>query len=199
MLLENAPCAECMDKGLGFLLNHKNIIATAYWTLLLKPSFLISQGHPCWHTFHALMSAKNKRPIKCVKPKLTPLFFHSSHARYAWLLYYKIQQLFWECVIMHECNNNFVFPSYSSIYTAFLNIHCFFFPLVYMQSTGFPHSIEAVHLSNTENSCNAVDRPDIKPYCFTVNSLLIFMWYARWFRTIVFITLHAMEVRLTGR
>ena len=33
---------------------------------------------------------------------------------------------------MHECNNNFAFPSHSSIYTAILNIHCFFFPLVYI-------------------------------------------------------------------
>ena len=127
MLLENAPCVECMVKETGFLLYHRNIIATAYLILLLKPSFLISQGQPCWHTFHALMSAKNTRPIKCVKPKLTPLFFHSLHAWYKWLLYYKIQQLFWECVIMHECNNNFAFPSHSSIYTAILNIHCFFF------------------------------------------------------------------------
>ena len=74
------------------------------------------------------MSAKSKRQIKCVKPKLTPLYFHSSHAWYAWLLYYKIQQFFLECVIMHECNNNFAFPSHSSIYIAILNIHCFFFP-----------------------------------------------------------------------
>ena len=132
MLLENAPCVECMDKGLCFLLKHRNIIATAYWMLLVKPSFLISLGQTCWHTFHALRSAKNKRPVKCVKPKLTPLYFRSSHAWYAWLLYYKIQQFFLECVIMHECNNNFAFPSYSYIYTAILNIHCFFFPLVYM-------------------------------------------------------------------
>ena len=126
MLLENAPCVECMDKGLCFLLKHRNIIATAYWILLLKPSFLISQGQPCWHTFHALMYAKNKRPIKCVKPKSTPLYFHPSHAWYAWLLYYKIQQFFLECVAMHECNN-FAIPSRSSIYTAISNIHCFFF------------------------------------------------------------------------
>ena len=33
---------------------------------------------------------------------------------------------------MHECNNNFAFPLHSSIYTAILNIHCFFFPLVYI-------------------------------------------------------------------
>ena len=131
MPLENAPCVECMDKGLCFLLKHSSIIATVYWILLLKPSFVISQGQPCWHTFHALMSPKNKRPIKCVKPTLTPLYFDSSHAWYAWLVYYKIQQLFIECVIMHECNNNFAFPSHSSIYTAILNIHCFFFPLVY--------------------------------------------------------------------
>ena len=131
MLLENAPCVECMDKGLCFLLKHRNIIATAYWILLLKPSLVISQGQPCWHTFHALMSAKNKRPINCVKRKLTPLYFHSSHAWYAWLLYNKIQQFFWECVLMHECNNNFAFPLHSSFYAAVLNIHCFFFPLVY--------------------------------------------------------------------
>ena len=124
---------KCMDKGLCFLLKHRNIIATTYWILLLKPSFLISQGQQCWHTFHALMSAKNKRPIKCVKPKLTPLYFHSSHAWYAWLIYYTIQQFFLECVIMHEWNNNFAFPSHSSIYTAILNIHCFFFPLVYLR------------------------------------------------------------------
>ena len=116
MLLENAPCVECIDKGLCFLLKHRYIIATAYWILLLKPSFVISQGQPCWHTFHALMSAKNKRPIKCVKPKLTPLYFHSSHAWNTLLLYCKIQQFFWECVIMHECNNYFSFPSQSSIY-----------------------------------------------------------------------------------
>ena len=130
MLLENAPCVEFMDKGLCFLLKHRDNIATTYWKLLLKPSFLISQGQPCWHTFHALMSAKNKRPIKCVRPKLTPLFFHSSHAWYTWLLYYKIQQFFLQCVIMHEYNNNFKFPSHSSIYTAISNIHRFFFPLV---------------------------------------------------------------------
>ena len=94
MLLDNAPCVECMDKGLCFLLKHRNIIATTYWILRLKPSFVISQGQPCWHTFHALLSAKNKRPIKWVKPKLTPLYFHSSHAWYAWLLYFKIQQFF---------------------------------------------------------------------------------------------------------
>ena len=128
--------AECMDKELCFLLKHRNIIATAYCILLLKPSFVISQGQPCWHTFHALMSAKNKRPIKCVEPKLTPLYFHSSHAWYAWLLYYNIQQFFLECVIMHECNNNFAFPSHSYIYTAILNIHCFFFPLVYKSCAG---------------------------------------------------------------
>ena len=133
MLLENAPCVECMDKGLCFFfLKHRNIITTAYWILLLKYSFVISQGQPCWHTFNALMSAKNKRPIKCVKPKLAPLFFHSLLAWYAWLLYYKIQQFFLECVIMHECNNNFAFPSHNSIYKAILNVHCFFFPLVYI-------------------------------------------------------------------
>ena len=132
MLLENALCVECIDKGLCFRLEHRNIIAIAYWILLLKPLFVISQGQPCWHTFHALMSAKNKRPIKCVKPKLTPLYFHSSHAWYAWLLYYKIQQYFLECVIMHKCYNNFAFPYHSSIYIAILNIHCFFFPLVYI-------------------------------------------------------------------
>ena len=119
-------------KGLCFLLKYRNIIAIAHWILLLKPSFVISQGQPCLYTFHAIMSAKNKRPIKCVKPKLTPLYFHSSHAWYAWLLYYKIQQFFVECVIMQECNNNFAFPSHSSINTAILNIHCFFFPLVYI-------------------------------------------------------------------
>ena len=128
MLLENAPCVECMDKGLCFLLQHRNIIATASWILLLKPSFLILQGQPCWYTFNALyMSATNKRPIECVKPKLTILYLHSSHACYEWLLYYKIQQFFLECVIMHECNNNFAFPSQSSIHTSILNIHCFFF------------------------------------------------------------------------
>ena len=132
MLLENAPCVECMNKGLCFFLKHRNIIATAYWIFVLKPLFVISQGQPCWLTFNALMSAKNKRPIRCVKPKLTPLYFHSTYAWYAWLLYYKIQQFSLECVIMHECNNNFAFPSHSSIYTAILNIHCFFFPLVYL-------------------------------------------------------------------
>ena len=30
MLLENAQCVECMDKGLCFLLKHRNIIATTY-------------------------------------------------------------------------------------------------------------------------------------------------------------------------
>ena len=131
MLLENTPWVECMDKGLCFLLKHGNIIATANWIFLLKHSFVISQGQPCWHTFHELLSAKNNRPIKCLKPKLTPLYFHSSHAWYAWLLYYKIQQFFIECVIMHECNNNFAFHLHSTIYTSILNIHCFFFPLVY--------------------------------------------------------------------
>ena len=63
--------------------------------------------------------------LKSVKPKLTPLYFHSSHTWYAWLLYYKIQQFFLECVILHECYNNFAFPSHSSIHTAILNIHCF--------------------------------------------------------------------------
>ena len=110
MLLENAPCVECIDKGLCFLLNHRKIIGTAYWILLLKPSFVISQGQPCWHAFHALISAKNKRPLRCVKPKLIPLYFHSSHAWYAWLLYYKIRQLFLEYARMHECNNYFAFP-----------------------------------------------------------------------------------------
>ena len=109
---------------------NRNIFATAYWILLLKPSFVISQGQPCWHAFHASMSAKNKRPIKCVKPQWTPLYFHSSHAWYAWLLYKKIQRFFLQCVRMHECNYNFAFPSHSSIYTAIINIHCFFFPLV---------------------------------------------------------------------
>ena len=132
MLLENAPCEECIDKGMCFLLKHRNIIATAYWMLLLKPSFVISQGQPCWYTFHAIMPATNKRPIKCVKPKLTPLYFHSLHARYAWLLYNTIQQFFLECIIIHEYNNDFAFPLYSSIYTAILNIQCFFFPLVYL-------------------------------------------------------------------
>ena len=127
MLLENAPCVECMDKGSCFLLKHRNIVATAYWKLLLKPSFVISQGQPCWHTFHVFMSAKN-----CVKPKSTPLYFHSSHAWYAWLLYHQIQQFLLGCVIMHECNNNFAFPSYPSINTAILNIHSFFCPLVYI-------------------------------------------------------------------
>ena len=139
MLLENAPCVECMDKGLCFLLKHRNIIATAYWIYLLNPSFVISQGQPCWHTFHALISAKNKRQIKYVKPKLPPLYFHSSHAWYAWLLYYKIQQFFIECIKMHECYTNFAFLSHSSIYTAFLNIHCFFFPLVYIFDILFYH------------------------------------------------------------
>ena len=32
---------------------------------------------------------------------------------------------------MRECYNNFVFPSHSFIYTAILNIHCFF-PLEYV-------------------------------------------------------------------
>ena len=131
VLLENAPCVECMDNGFCYLLKHSNIIAPTYWILLLKHSLLVSQGLPSWHTFHTLMSAKNKRPIKRVKPKLTPLYFHSSHAWYAWLLYYKIKQFFLECVILHECNNNFAFLSHSSIYTAILSIHCFFFPLVY--------------------------------------------------------------------
>ena len=131
MLLENTPCVECMDKGLCFLLKHRNVIATAYWILLLKPSFLISQGVTCWYTFHALMSAKNKRPIKCVKPKLTPLYFHSSHAWYTWLLYYTIQHFVLQCIIIHECSNDFAFLLHSSIYTAILNIHCFCFPLVY--------------------------------------------------------------------
>ena len=133
MLLENAPSVECMEKRLCFLLKHRNIIATAYWILLLKPSFVISQGQTCWHTFRALMSAKNKRPMKCMKPKLTPVYFHSSHAWYTWLLYYKIQQFFLECVRMHEYNNDIAFPSHSSIHTAILNIHCFFFPLVYIR------------------------------------------------------------------
>ena len=127
MLLENAACVECMDKGLCFLLKHRNIIATAYWILLLKPSLEISQGQPCWHTFHALMSAKNKLPIKFVKPKFTPRYFHSSNVGYAWLIYYKIQWFFLECVIMHECNNNFAFPSHSSIYTAILKYTVSFF------------------------------------------------------------------------
>ena len=54
---------------------------------LLSKYGLISTEFDCidrgGHTFHALimlMSAKNKRPNKCVKPKLTPLYFHSSHA-----------------------------------------------------------------------------------------------------------------------
>ena len=33
---------------------------------------------------------------------------------------------------MHECNNKFAFRSHSTIYTAILYIHCFFFPLVYI-------------------------------------------------------------------
>ena len=102
-------CVKCMDTVLCFLLKHRNIIATNCWILLLKPLFVISQGQQCWHTFHALMSAKNKCPIKCVKPKLTPLYFNSSHAWYAWLLYYKIQQFFLECIIMNESNNNYAF------------------------------------------------------------------------------------------
>ena len=32
MLLENAPCVKYKDKGLCFLLEHRNIIATAYYT-----------------------------------------------------------------------------------------------------------------------------------------------------------------------
>ena len=99
-----------MHRGLCFLLKHRNIIATAYGILFLKPSFVISQDQPCWHTLHALMPAKNKRPNKCVKPILTPLYFHSSHVWYGWLLYYTIQQFFLKCIIMHECYNNFAFP-----------------------------------------------------------------------------------------
>ena len=124
--VQNAWIKDCI-----FFLNtgisSPQLIEYYFWNL----SFVISQGQPCWHTFHALMSATNKRAIKCVKPKLTPLYFHSSHAWYTWLLYYKIQQFFLECAIMHERNNNFAFPSHSSFYTAILNIHCFFFPLVY--------------------------------------------------------------------
>ena len=34
---------------------------------------------------------------------------------------------------MTKCNNNFAFLSHSSIFTAILNIHCFFFTLVYIK------------------------------------------------------------------
>ena len=44
----------------------------------------------------------------------------------------RFSSFFLECVIMHECHNNFAFPSHSSVYTAILNIYCFFFPLVYI-------------------------------------------------------------------
>ena len=35
---------------------------------------------------------------------------------------------------MHECYNNVAFHLHSTIYTAILNIHCFFFPLVYIHT-----------------------------------------------------------------
>ena len=41
VLRENAPCVECMDKGLCFLLKYRAIVATAYCHLLLKPSYVI--------------------------------------------------------------------------------------------------------------------------------------------------------------
>ena len=131
MLRENAPCVKCIAKGVCFLLIHMTIIATAYWILLLKRSFVVWKGQPGSHAFYELMSA-NKGPIKCVKTNLTPLYFNSSDAWYALLHYFKFQYFFKECVRIHECNNNFAFPSHSYIYTASLNIHCFFFPLVYM-------------------------------------------------------------------
>ena len=135
MLRENAPWIECIDKSPCFLLKHRAIIATAYWILFLKPSLVLWQGQRCLNAFHELMSSKTKRPILCVKPKLTPLYFHSLHVwyAYAWLLYYTFQQFFYQCVKMHECNNNFGFCSHSSIFTSILNIHVSF-PIVYINN-----------------------------------------------------------------
>ena len=39
----------------------------------------------------------------------------------------QVSAVFFKCVKMQEYNNNFAFPSHSSIYTAIRNTHCFFF------------------------------------------------------------------------
>ena len=75
MLLENAPCVECMDKGLCFLPKYRAIIATAYWILLLMPSFAIWQGQPCSHAFHELVSEEQTSNIMCetkIDPSVLP-------------------------------------------------------------------------------------------------------------------------------
>ena len=68
-----------------------------------------------------------------MKPKLTPLFFHSSHAWYAWLLYYKFQQFFLMNVL--KCTN--VIRILHFFFTFFYlysnsNIQSFFFRLVFV-------------------------------------------------------------------
>ena len=52
---------------------------------------------------------------------------------------------------MHECNNNFAFPSHSFIYTAILNIYYFFFPLVYNSIT-YAHTLSIKMLDNVDMS-----------------------------------------------
>ena len=47
---------------------------------------------------------------------------------------------------MNQCNNTFSFPSHSFIYTAILDIHSFYFPLVYINK--FIKTLKHINLLN---------------------------------------------------
>ena len=65
MLRENAPCVECIDKSLCFLLKHRSIIVRPYCILLLKPYFVIWQGQPCSHATNVQLNVWNQNWPLC--------------------------------------------------------------------------------------------------------------------------------------
>ena len=69
---EKAPCEKCIDKNLYFLLKHRVIIATVYWILLLKHSFVIWQGQPCSHAFQELKVQRRTNVQLMCETKIDP-------------------------------------------------------------------------------------------------------------------------------
>ena len=111
MLLENAPlwpCVECIDKRPYIRIIHRTIMITI--------NKITSETFSCYLTSLAMFAcipwlntSINKLTTKCVKLKLTPLSFHTSYARYKWLLPNRLVYLSEECDNLHTCQHKFGF------------------------------------------------------------------------------------------
>ena len=83
---------------------------------------------------------------------------------------------------MHECNNNFAFPSHSSIYTAILNIHCFFFLLVYMTEATL-NAYNNVDISSIPSKFFMLMNDRLKTGLHTIGKAYILLAYGTLFIT----------------